>query len=310
MRNIILGIILICLCSLTTLAQVNWSVDAAQFQYSMVVTGVLEVDGILSEDIDDVVGVFVDMECRGVAQVEYVAEKDSYFVFLMVYSNSLDEEGIEFHVYDKSVDDSISLTKVISFVADDFVGTGTKPYTISSRTLEVSANVEDLLFSISTPTYIINEAQNAIEIYLSENEKLESETVEFVLSNGARCYVNGVLHSGTFTLNDFSQNSVTTITVESEDLSISNDWEVTLYVALSHEDIPSLTVESQNKNKVVLNLDVDYTYEVITLDGKIIQKGIVSTTYSTIQLENNYLPKLIKLVSLGSTPFVKVLRVW
>ena len=77
----------------------DWEVKVADFQYSMNVVGQLKINGVLSSDKYDKVSAFVNGECRGMANLEYVDEFDLYLAFLDIYSNSVSGEKIELRVW-------------------------------------------------------------------------------------------------------------------------------------------------------------------------------------------------------------------
>jgi hypothetical protein len=77
----------------------TWSVDKSKFQYSMNVIGTLKINGVLSTDSYDKIGVFVNGECRGVAKPVYFESLDKYFVFLDIYSNKEFGDSLTFQIY-------------------------------------------------------------------------------------------------------------------------------------------------------------------------------------------------------------------
>ena len=80
-------------------AQPSWDVEPGDFTYSMTITGKITTDGYFSTDEDDMIAAFIDGECRGVSNVEYVSAVDAYYIFLMIYSN--DPAGtVTFKIYD------------------------------------------------------------------------------------------------------------------------------------------------------------------------------------------------------------------
>ncbi|MFY0605457.1 MAG: T9SS type A sorting domain-containing protein [Cyclobacteriaceae bacterium] len=86
----------------------NWTVNAANFENSMTLTGQLDIRGELSEDEYDIVAAFVDGQLRGVGSVQYAPELASipgehpYLIFMTLYTNSVFPETIEFQVWDAS----------------------------------------------------------------------------------------------------------------------------------------------------------------------------------------------------------------
>lgn len=83
----------------------QWNVDAAKYETSMNIIGVLAMDGTLSTDPDDIVGAFINGECRGVAHPTYSARYDNYFILMDVYADAAEKgQKVEFRAYDASAD--------------------------------------------------------------------------------------------------------------------------------------------------------------------------------------------------------------
>ncbi len=80
----------------------DWSIDFTQYEYSMNVTANLYQMSTLSNDIYDRVAAYVDDECRGWAQLEYVPELDDYQAFITVFSNDWSGEEVQFHIWDRT----------------------------------------------------------------------------------------------------------------------------------------------------------------------------------------------------------------
>ncbi len=80
----------------------QWTVNPAQFNYSMNVTAQVVLNDTLSQDIFDILSVFVQDECRGTANIEYVPSVNKYMAFLTLYSNTSIREILTFHAWDAS----------------------------------------------------------------------------------------------------------------------------------------------------------------------------------------------------------------
>lgn len=90
--------------SLTVTGNVpDWAVDAGQYSSTMNLVGTIAVHGVPSNDTDDLLGAFVDGECRGVAHATYSKRYDEYFVLLDIACNAADRgKDVEFRLYDAS----------------------------------------------------------------------------------------------------------------------------------------------------------------------------------------------------------------
>lgn len=82
----------------------QWSVNPADYENTMNLVGTLSIFGQPTNDPEDVVAVFIDGECRGVAHPVYSARYDNYFVQLDIYGNADEDEGkpVVFYAYDNS----------------------------------------------------------------------------------------------------------------------------------------------------------------------------------------------------------------
>jgi hypothetical protein len=77
----------------------EWNVIASNFPYSMSLTGQLFIEGVASDDVNDVVVAMVDGEVRGVAPVSSVS--DRYQVNMLVYHTAATGGLVSFQVWDQ-----------------------------------------------------------------------------------------------------------------------------------------------------------------------------------------------------------------
>jgi hypothetical protein len=80
----------------------EWSINSNLFLHSMSYVGELVIENVVSTDTEDRLAVFVDNELRGVAYVELDPVINKYLVFLDVFSNEVQNEGLEFRIWDAS----------------------------------------------------------------------------------------------------------------------------------------------------------------------------------------------------------------
>lgn len=82
----------------------QWEVDPAQYPLTMNFIGQIKVDGVISQDPEDIVGAFYNDSCIGVTNIELLQAKGDYYGFLTVYGDStMNGELIEFKVWDASI---------------------------------------------------------------------------------------------------------------------------------------------------------------------------------------------------------------
>jgi len=126
MKNIKLHIAVIGLLGiyLTTSAQSDWNVNPTQFQNSMTIISMLNIEGEISSNINDRIGVFFGNECRGVANV--LPQQGQYYAMITVWSNKSDNEVLDVKI--ASGGTTYDLKQKINFVKDEVLGTFGEPY--------------------------------------------------------------------------------------------------------------------------------------------------------------------------------------
>lgn len=109
--------------------QPDWSVNPADYKYSMNVYGMMKIDGHYSNDTEDILAAFEDNECVGVATNEYIRVNDTYYALLTVYSNSGSHDNLNFKMWDASTGTIYiaSPEYPIAFTADKIIGTPVDP---------------------------------------------------------------------------------------------------------------------------------------------------------------------------------------
>ncbi len=124
----------------------NWTVNPAQFQFSMSLLGRLQTNSVFDNSAQNMVGVFVGNELRGVATPILVGGA-AYF-FTTVYSNSYIGEVLNFKIFVQSDDKIYASTDVLSFRHNDFSGKFDAPflvkicreYALASSTINPTCN--------------------------------------------------------------------------------------------------------------------------------------------------------------------------
>ena len=107
----------------------DWTVNPADFEFTMNVMGQLKIDNKLSEDTEDIVAAFNGKQCVGVAHPLYFKRYDAYYVMMTVYGNT-DTADLTFKVYDASTGilyPSVNMSEEVSFERDAVVGSIAEP---------------------------------------------------------------------------------------------------------------------------------------------------------------------------------------
>ncbi|MEQ8237838.1 MAG: hypothetical protein RIA69_01430 [Cyclobacteriaceae bacterium] len=109
-------------------AQPNWQIDPGNFQYSMTVTSLLEINGDTLESNNDRIAAFFNGEVRGVTSpTVYIASLDRHLAFLTVFSNNVSGEVISFKIYDATNEQEEEVITTVTFSDGSQVGTNTQP---------------------------------------------------------------------------------------------------------------------------------------------------------------------------------------
>ncbi len=80
----------------------DWSVNPADFEYSMQVYAKLRINNLFSSDPEDMIAAFSGGKCVGVAHVQYEQRNDMWYAFLIVYSNETVTDNLVFKIWDAS----------------------------------------------------------------------------------------------------------------------------------------------------------------------------------------------------------------
>lgn len=114
----------------------DWSVDPADFIYSMNMSLRLNIEGQFSADSLDLVAAFIGTECRGVGYVRYSAAANAHVAFITVYSNNLSGDQVSFRIWDASACLLYTSTaQTFPFIADGLVGSPLVPQVINTVNL-------------------------------------------------------------------------------------------------------------------------------------------------------------------------------
>lgn len=106
----------------------NWAVNSGAFQNSMSIVGQIRINNVISTNADDKLAVFVNNECRGIANLQYYPQIDRYYAFLNVYSNVSQGETLEFKIWNASAGKiHADVIPQIQFVSNGQIGSIASP---------------------------------------------------------------------------------------------------------------------------------------------------------------------------------------
>ncbi len=103
----------------------EWVINPPDYEHTMTVTAIVELNGEATASAEDALAVFYDGECRGVSEPILVGEL--YMHFLMVYSNDQNLE-LNFKAWDNTVGNVVDLEQNLSFESGAAVGTVGEPH--------------------------------------------------------------------------------------------------------------------------------------------------------------------------------------
>ena len=187
----------------------TWSVNAAEYANTMILIAEMTIDEAKSVDSLDKVGAFINGECRGVAELQYIAELDSYIATLLVYANQ-DGETVNLRLYDADQNEVFWNTETFSFTSNGIIGSVREPHQLQSL-------IKPTAILNATPVFCATDQTGSVQV-----ADIPSGTppFNFQWSGGSEDYLVEGLASGmyTFTMTDATgQTFLDSIRVENAD---------------------------------------------------------------------------------------------
>ena len=167
----------------------DWAVTPAKYEETMNLVGNLQILNVPCRDEDDIVGAFINNECRGVVHPEYNSRYDSYFCTMTIYGDNEDnEKAVTFKVFEAStgtIYPVVTTSESITFVTNQMWGTYKNPI-ILNATDEVEQNI-DLAYGWNWMSLAVKPNPFTVTNVFS---KADSK-VELVKNNGIYSEYNG-----------------------------------------------------------------------------------------------------------------------
>ena len=275
----------------------NWDLDVTNYQFSMTLTGSLNINGATLSSTNDKVAAFVNGELRGVASVSYVNNAQKYVVFLSIYANA-NEEEINFKIYNSATDTVVEVDKTIIFQIDDNLGSVFQAISIAQPALQSSANFTSFsLNGVQEKSVIISE--NSISIVVPENTITTNLIANFTVSDRASVFIDNVLQTTGVSSQNYTSPLV--FQVLSEDESTLKEYVVTvekevLISNLNVELSSSSFLIAQNPITITLTTTeevIDINYEDFILENAAIQSitknDATNYTLQLVALQDGFL---------------------
>lgn len=109
-------------------AQPGWSVNESDYQYSMTNVCVINIEGEISNNTNDIIAAFINDECRGVASPSADGK-----VFMTIYSNSAQGEVVVLKVWDSKNNKEYTLSQTLQFEEGASYGDLQNPITLHTN---------------------------------------------------------------------------------------------------------------------------------------------------------------------------------
>lgn len=110
----------------------TWQVNPSDYEFNMLITAYLAIDGETVEKEGAKVAAFIGNECRGVGELVYVPELKRYLLTLFVYANT-EGETVSFRIYSPQKDRYYAHFENIDFERDALKGNFETPYRFSNE---------------------------------------------------------------------------------------------------------------------------------------------------------------------------------
>lgn len=271
---------------LSTKAQApNWSVNTRNYEFSMIFTAVLNVNGNRLTNTNDQVGAFVGDEIRGVGNVSYDATDDKYVVFFRVYANTTGET-INFRIYDSTNDMVVNVPKTTVFNIDERVGGVFQSYSIASPTLSNTTNLIDFSFQGITETSK-NINGTTFTFLLPQGTNVTALIPVFSLPANARLFKGFVRQESGVSTISFSNDVV--YTVLSADETTTQNYTVSVAVSGGSGRITT-NLQSANSsitNNKIITIDLSTSLDIVEVNKD--DFNVTNCVVKSINQQNNRL---------------------
>lgn len=160
----------------------EWTVDPAQFEYSMTVLNRLRIFDEFSRDKNDLIAAFVNGQCRGVTHISYVPTADHYQAYLSIYSNELTGETIDYRIWNASEGlvhsfVSSSNTETGTFTSNAFYGTPSEPIIFDAgenleQSIDIVSGWQWLSFNLES------DETSSVASFMSEYQAVDGDQIK------------------------------------------------------------------------------------------------------------------------------------
>lgn len=178
----------------------SWIVDENNFEYTMTIVTLLNINGVNLSNTNDKIAAFVGNECRGVTNLTTVNSSDNLFAFLTVFSNT-NLENVSFKIYNSTNNSTVDVEKTLPFEIDKHHGDLSGEFIIAQpapRYFKKNALVDCSSYGIIKVIYPIE----GLNVVLKKNNTIKSEAP---IANGEVVFEGNTQGNYTLVIN----NSIT-----------------------------------------------------------------------------------------------------
>jgi hypothetical protein len=283
MKKLVIGLIAISF-SLLTFAQL-WTVNPADFEFSMNITGKAHILGEIANDQNNYIGAFVNDVCVGVCQPVEIDGHHEFF-YLTIYSNQSSGGVVEFKMEDAGNNITLFVNNVV-FESDAIIGTASHPFLWMEQELYHSTDFLEFVLDEQVSPAEIDVANHSVNILVEHGTIINNLIPAFVLAPGASATVNSVEQESGVTANDYSSDVIYVVT--GADQSPAN-W--TVSVTVDNSDVNQFLANKisvyPNPASNYLNYDFEgqklMSIQIVNLQGKIIKTHNCNSTSGQIDV--------------------------
>ncbi|MFW5889779.1 MAG: hypothetical protein ACOCTO_00150 [Marinilabiliaceae bacterium] len=255
-------------------AQIDWSYNPADYEFTHNITGQVYVNGEIAEGESLQLGAFHGDECRGTAFATQDAKENHTMFYLTMHGSETNTEDIHF-VLENGSGEETELVNTVRFMADGITCSPDAPFLWKDEVLY--APTDFLSFAIAESDEEAEINPNAHEILMEVKAEIEISalTPVFELAPGATALVNNEKQTSGENILDFASKVI--YSVQGVDGSVT-EWSV----HITKSDVSINTCKGQNltvyptiTNHNAINIIVrePADYEIHTLDGKPVKNG-------------------------------------
>ncbi|MCB0509216.1 MAG: gliding motility-associated C-terminal domain-containing protein, partial [Bacteroidetes bacterium] len=229
-------------------AQSGWSVNPADYQYSMTLTANALIDCDFSLSANDELGVFDGNTCRGHINFGTTVESQQ-LAYLVIYSNISSGETLNLKVYRDADGVIIDLLESIAFVENASLGSANNPFLLSNNTPPSALNLENILINDLS---LMGDTLGELQTIDADNDSYEYSFVNSTTNDNDKFTIsdNYILFAQDIDIVTQSSFLVEVEAVAANGCSISNSF---ILEVLNTNEAPSDILFENDDNIIVEN---------------------------------------------------------